>query len=173
MKPVTVQRVSKDGLERLAPTIEALAELEGMSAHKATARREHSPDHRHLPMASLERGPRRQGGAARLADPALRRQHPGVTTASARPAALAKALADINEYDRGRYEVLREAIADFHGVGLDQVSLGAGSDEFIVLLAALFAENGTVADGAGRFIFHVPLRRGHGGSAPHRRSGPG
>jgi histidinol dehydrogenase len=39
MKTVTVQRVTKEGLERLAPTIEALAELEGMSAHKATARR--------------------------------------------------------------------------------------------------------------------------------------
>ncbi|MDE3147359.1 MAG: histidinol dehydrogenase [Acidobacteriota bacterium] len=39
LKPVTVQRVSRSGLERLAPTIEALAELEGMSAHKATARR--------------------------------------------------------------------------------------------------------------------------------------
>ena len=39
MKPVTVQRVSKDGLERIAPTIEALAELEGMVAHKRTARR--------------------------------------------------------------------------------------------------------------------------------------
>ena len=39
LKPVTIQRVSKGGLERLAPTIEALAELEGMSAHKATARR--------------------------------------------------------------------------------------------------------------------------------------
>jgi histidinol-phosphate/aromatic aminotransferase/cobyric acid decarboxylase-like protein len=64
---------------------------------------------------------------------------------SARPAALAKALADINEYDRGRYEVLRQAIADHHGVGLDYVSIGAGSDEFIVLVAALFAENGTVA----------------------------
>ncbi|HEY7931420.1 MAG TPA: histidinol dehydrogenase [Acidimicrobiales bacterium] len=39
MKTVTVQRVTKEGLERLAPTIEALAELEGMLAHKATARR--------------------------------------------------------------------------------------------------------------------------------------
>ena len=39
MKTVTVQRVTKEGLERLAPTIEALADLEGMSAHKATARR--------------------------------------------------------------------------------------------------------------------------------------
>jgi histidinol-phosphate/aromatic aminotransferase/cobyric acid decarboxylase-like protein/imidazoleglycerol phosphate dehydratase HisB len=64
---------------------------------------------------------------------------------SARPAALARALADVNEYDRGRYVALRTAIADRHGVGLDQVALGAGSDEFIVLLARLFAEGGTVA----------------------------
>ena len=39
MKTVTVQRVTKEGLERLAPTIEALADLEGMPNHKATARR--------------------------------------------------------------------------------------------------------------------------------------
>ena len=39
MKPVTIQRVSEEGLARLAPTIEALAELEGMPMHKATARR--------------------------------------------------------------------------------------------------------------------------------------
>ncbi|MDE3064734.1 MAG: histidinol dehydrogenase [Acidobacteriota bacterium] len=39
MKPVTVQRVTRDGLERLAPTIEALADLEGMPMHRATARR--------------------------------------------------------------------------------------------------------------------------------------
>jgi imidazoleglycerol-phosphate dehydratase/histidinol-phosphatase len=64
---------------------------------------------------------------------------------SARPAALAKALADVNEYDRGRYRSLRQAIADRHGVALEQVAIGAGSDEFIVLLARLFAEGGTVA----------------------------
>ena len=39
MKTVTIQRVSEEGLARLAPTIEALAELEGMPMHKATARR--------------------------------------------------------------------------------------------------------------------------------------
>jgi histidinol dehydrogenase len=39
MKPVTIQRITKEGLERLAPTIEALAEIEGMVNHKATARR--------------------------------------------------------------------------------------------------------------------------------------
>jgi histidinol-phosphate aminotransferase len=65
--------------------------------------------------------------------------------ASARPAALARALADVNEYDRGRYHSLRAAIAQRHGVGIDQVALGAGSDEFIVLLARLFAEGGSVA----------------------------
>jgi imidazoleglycerol phosphate dehydratase HisB/histidinol-phosphate/aromatic aminotransferase/cobyric acid decarboxylase-like protein len=70
---------------------------------------------------------------------------PPTPPASARPAALARALADINEYDRGRYEPLRQAIATHHDVGLDQVSLGAGSDEFIVLLARIFAEGGTVA----------------------------
>ena len=65
--------------------------------------------------------------------------------ASARPAALARALADINEYDRGRYQPLREAIAAYHGFGLDQIALGAGSDEFIVLCARIFAEGGTIA----------------------------
>ena len=40
MKTVTVQRVTKEGLELLAPIIEALADLEDMPAHKATARRE-------------------------------------------------------------------------------------------------------------------------------------
>jgi histidinol-phosphate/aromatic aminotransferase/cobyric acid decarboxylase-like protein/imidazoleglycerol phosphate dehydratase HisB len=70
---------------------------------------------------------------------------PASPPASARPAALARALADINEYDRGRYEPLRRAIAELHGVALDQVALGAGSDEFIVLLARIFAEGGTIA----------------------------
>jgi histidinol-phosphate/aromatic aminotransferase/cobyric acid decarboxylase-like protein/imidazoleglycerol phosphate dehydratase HisB len=64
---------------------------------------------------------------------------------SARPAALAKALADINEYDRGRYESLRLDIARHHDLDLDHVAIGAGSDEFIVLVARIFAEGGTVA----------------------------
>lgn len=70
---------------------------------------------------------------------------PASPPASARPAALARALADINEYDRGRYEPLRTAIAARHGVGVDQVALGAGSDEFIVLLARIFAEGKSIA----------------------------
>ena len=68
---------------------------------------------------------------------------PATPPANARPAALARALADVNEYDRGRYETLRRAIAASHDVELDQIAIGAGSDEFIVLIARIFAENGT------------------------------
>ncbi|MGH3733990.1 MAG: aminotransferase class I/II-fold pyridoxal phosphate-dependent enzyme [Acidimicrobiales bacterium] len=64
---------------------------------------------------------------------------------SARPAALARALADVNEYDRGRYLPLRRAIAGHHGLDVDNVALGAGSDEFIVLLANMFAAGGKIA----------------------------
>jgi histidinol-phosphate aminotransferase len=64
---------------------------------------------------------------------------------SARPATVARALSEVNEYDRGRYLELRQAIADRHGVPLARVVLGAGSDELIVLCARTFAPNGTVA----------------------------
>ena len=70
---------------------------------------------------------------------------PAAPPASARPAALARALADVNEYDRSRHEPLRRGIAAYHGLDVAQVALGAGSDEFIVLLARVFAEGGTVA----------------------------
>jgi histidinol dehydrogenase len=39
LKPVTVQRLTQEGLARLLPTIEALAEAEGMPAHAEAARR--------------------------------------------------------------------------------------------------------------------------------------
>jgi histidinol-phosphate/aromatic aminotransferase/cobyric acid decarboxylase-like protein/imidazoleglycerol phosphate dehydratase HisB len=64
---------------------------------------------------------------------------------SARPAAIARALADVNEYERGRYLALREAIAAHHGLDVANVALGAGSDEFIVLLAHMYGAGGTIA----------------------------
>ena len=39
LKPVTVQRLTEEGLTRIRPTIEALAAAEGMPAHAAAARR--------------------------------------------------------------------------------------------------------------------------------------
>ncbi|MCX6507977.1 MAG: aminotransferase class I/II-fold pyridoxal phosphate-dependent enzyme [Actinobacteria bacterium] len=64
---------------------------------------------------------------------------------TARPATIARALADVNEYDRGRYAPLREDIATYHGVEANQIVLGAGSDELIVLCARIFASGGTIA----------------------------
>jgi histidinol dehydrogenase len=39
LKPLTIQRLTKEGLERIAPTVEALAAAEGMPAHAEAVRR--------------------------------------------------------------------------------------------------------------------------------------
>ena len=39
LKPVTVQRLTRAGLARVRPVVEALAALEGMPAHAEAARR--------------------------------------------------------------------------------------------------------------------------------------
>ena len=39
LKPVTIQRLTRDGLDRLRPTVEALAAAEGMPAHAEAVRR--------------------------------------------------------------------------------------------------------------------------------------
>jgi histidinol dehydrogenase len=39
LKPVTVQRISEQGLSQLRPTVEALAALEGMPAHAEAVQR--------------------------------------------------------------------------------------------------------------------------------------
>ena len=39
LKPVTVQRLTPEGLDRVRPTVEALAAVEGMSAHAAAVQR--------------------------------------------------------------------------------------------------------------------------------------
>ena len=40
LKPVTVQRLTRDGLEVVRPVVEALADVEGMPAHAAAVRRD-------------------------------------------------------------------------------------------------------------------------------------
>jgi histidinol dehydrogenase len=39
LKPITIQRISESGLDRLRPIVEALAGAEGMPAHAAAVRR--------------------------------------------------------------------------------------------------------------------------------------
>ncbi len=165
-----MQRVTKDGLERLAPTIEALAELEGMSAHQGDG-----APMRPAALEAYQWPPSTEVIARRVGlDPRSIVRFDGNVAAapppSARPAALARALAEINEYERGRYLPLRSAIADYHGLDVENVALGAGSDEFIVLLAQLFARGGTIATVPTLLLFDVPLRRDHGGGDASSRT---
>jgi imidazoleglycerol-phosphate dehydratase len=65
---------------------------------------------------------------------------------TARPGAIAAVLADANLYAHGGYPELVRAIADYAGVGPENVVLGAGADDLILLCARAFAGPGdTVA----------------------------
>lgn len=65
---------------------------------------------------------------------------------STRVEALTDELARIHTYPHGGYPVLERAIADYAGVGPENVVLGAGADDLIMLLTRSFAGPGdTVA----------------------------
>ncbi|HEY6052672.1 MAG TPA: histidinol-phosphate transaminase, partial [Gaiellaceae bacterium] len=71
---------------------------------------------------------------------------PAAPPPTARPGAIARALADVNTYAHGGYPQLIAAIADYAGVGPENVVLGAGADDLILLCARSFAGPGdTVA----------------------------
>jgi histidinol-phosphate aminotransferase/imidazoleglycerol-phosphate dehydratase/histidinol-phosphatase len=63
---------------------------------------------------------------------------------SSRPGALAGALAAINTYPHGGYPLIREAIAAYAGVEPENVVLGAGADDLILLCARTFAVPGDI-----------------------------
>jgi len=65
---------------------------------------------------------------------------------SSRPGTIAGPLARINTYAHGGYPELLDAIARYNGVGPENVVLGAGADDLILLCARAFAGPGdTVA----------------------------
>jgi histidinol-phosphate/aromatic aminotransferase/cobyric acid decarboxylase-like protein/imidazoleglycerol phosphate dehydratase HisB len=65
---------------------------------------------------------------------------------SSRPGAIAGALAHVSSYPGGCYRALERAIADYAGVEPENVVLGAGADDLILLCARAFAGPGdTVA----------------------------
>jgi imidazoleglycerol-phosphate dehydratase len=70
---------------------------------------------------------------------------PATPSPYARPATVARALAEINDYDRGRYPKLREAIAKYQNVQPENIVLASGSDDLILLCARTFASRGTIA----------------------------
>src|SRR4029079_19469258 len=61
---------------------------------------------------------------------------------SSRPGTIAKALAGINNYPPGGYKELHRAIADYNGVDPENVVLGVGADDLILLCARAFAGPG-------------------------------
>jgi histidinol-phosphate/aromatic aminotransferase/cobyric acid decarboxylase-like protein/imidazoleglycerol phosphate dehydratase HisB len=63
----------------------------------------------------------------------------------ARPGTIAGALAEVNSYAHGGFPALVGAIARYAGVGPENVVLGAGADDLILLCARTFAGPGDVA----------------------------
>jgi histidinol-phosphate/aromatic aminotransferase/cobyric acid decarboxylase-like protein/imidazoleglycerol phosphate dehydratase HisB len=61
---------------------------------------------------------------------------------SSRPGTIAKALAGINNYPPGGYKELHRAIAVYSGVGPENVVIGLGADDLILLCARAFAGPG-------------------------------
>jgi histidinol-phosphate/aromatic aminotransferase/cobyric acid decarboxylase-like protein/imidazoleglycerol phosphate dehydratase HisB len=69
---------------------------------------------------------------------------PPLPLPSSRPGAIAAALADVNTYPHGGYPHIHEAIAAYAGVEPENVVLGAGADDLILLCARAFAGRGDV-----------------------------
>ena len=67
---------------------------------------------------------------------------PPLPLPSTRPGAIAGALARVNGYPGGGYRTLRRAIADYAGVEPENVVLGAGADDLILLCARAYAAPG-------------------------------
>jgi histidinol-phosphate/aromatic aminotransferase/cobyric acid decarboxylase-like protein/imidazoleglycerol phosphate dehydratase HisB len=69
---------------------------------------------------------------------------PALPLSSSRPGAIASALAEINMYPHGGYPLIHEAIAAYAGVEAENVVLGPGADDLILLCARAFAGPGDV-----------------------------
>src|SRR5206468_7822210 len=64
---------------------------------------------------------------------------PAQPLASTRPATVAGALARVNGYPGGGYAPLRQAIASYAGVEPENIVLGVGADDLILLCARAYA----------------------------------
>ena len=76
---------------------------------------------------------------------------PPLPLPSTRPGTVAKALASISGYPAGGYVELRNAISGYTGVDPEQIVLGVGADDLILLCARAYAGPGdTIAIPSGR-----------------------
>jgi histidinol-phosphate/aromatic aminotransferase/cobyric acid decarboxylase-like protein len=67
---------------------------------------------------------------------------PPLPLPTSRPAAIASELARVNEYPHGGYPRIQEAVAEYAGVEPENVVLGAGADDLIMLVARAYAGAG-------------------------------
>ena len=85
---------------------------------------------------------------------------PALPPPSARPGAVAAAIARANEYPHGGYPELVRAIAVYAGVDPQNVVLGAGADDLILLCARVFAGDGdtvAIADDPTYSLYRVAV----------------
>jgi histidinol-phosphate/aromatic aminotransferase/cobyric acid decarboxylase-like protein/imidazoleglycerol phosphate dehydratase HisB len=64
---------------------------------------------------------------------------PPLPLPSTRPGTIARALASISGYPPGGYHELKNAIASYNGLGPENVVLGVGADDLILLIARCYA----------------------------------
>src|SRR5919201_6163620 len=79
---------------------------------------------------------------------------------SSRAEALTEELARIHTYPHGGYPRLERAIADYAGVAPENVVLGAGADDLILLLTRAFAGRGdrvAIANDPPYPLFHIAV----------------
>ena len=153
----------------MRPTVEALAAAEGMPAHAAAVRAMRALAAR-VPAPT----PGRRRATRSRASPGIDPRRSSATTRTRRrcrcrarrPGAIAGALAPINSYPPGGYHELRGAIAAYNGVEPENVVLGVGADDLILLCARCFAAPGRHdRDPRGADLPALPAR----GAARRRR----
>jgi imidazoleglycerol-phosphate dehydratase / histidinol-phosphatase len=101
---------------------------------------------------------------------------PLLPIASTRPGTIAGSLARISGYPAGGYRTLRRAIADYAGVEPENVVLGAGADDLILLCARAWAGPGdeiAIPDAPTYPLYRIAAQLAGATPEPGSRSEPG
>ena len=176
LKPMTIQRLTPEGL--------ALAPADGRGARRrrghararggGAAMKPLAPEFTRVHVGAADRrGRARSPGSTRRRSCATTRTRRRCRCPRRGPGTIAGALAGINGYPPGGYVELRRAIADYTGVDPEQIVLGVGADDLILLCARVFAGPGRHDRDPGRAdlsaLPHRGAARGRRGRRRRRR----
>lgn len=146
VKKMSVQELSSEGLFQLAPTVEVMAQEEGLFCHsQAVAVRRKRAAVLRAPSVATEEKIDPEALVKKLVRPTIGAMRP---YSSARSHGQAQVLLDANEWpwsSQSRYpepqpEVLIHRLANLYGVSGDNVLVTRGSDEAVDLLLRTFCE---------------------------------